>query len=66
MTLSCPINAKKDEMLKWHFDCLSCKADFEVPVPRGPREEKELTCPVCGRKEIKRRLSKCEIAPPGG
>lgn len=63
---ACPVKEKRNDMLMWQFDCRQCKADFEVPVPRGPREERELRCLECGSKDIQRRLSKCEIAPPGG
>jgi len=38
--------------LKWEFDCNQCKGKFEVPVPRGPTEEKAIKCPHCGSQDI--------------
>ncbi|MDP2916966.1 MAG: hypothetical protein Q8O16_03435 [Dehalococcoidia bacterium] len=42
-------------------------AHFDMPVPRGPTEEKALRCPECDSPQIERvDLYSCAIAPPGG
>ena len=46
---------KTDEItLTWQLTCRDCKQDFEVEVPRGPREEKELRCPSCKGQDLER------------
>ena len=57
---------EKEIVLTWEMACSGCKAGFEVEVPRGPREEKELKCPHCGSKEIVRREAFGEDAPACG
>jgi hypothetical protein len=57
---------QKEIVLTWEMTCALCKADFEVEVPRGPREEKELTCPHCGSGDIGRREASAENAPACG
>jgi Zn finger protein HypA/HybF involved in hydrogenase expression len=48
---SCPMRV---EMVTWEFECRHCKSNFVTPVPRGPREERELQCPSCKSKDLKR------------
>lgn len=56
-----------DNELKWEFICHLCKAHFDVPVPRGPTEEKQIKCPKCGSQNIERiDVHKFEVCPPGG
>jgi len=58
---------KKSNVLTWHYLCHQCKAHFDVPVPRGPTEERALRCLECGSKDIERvETYGCAIAPPGG
>ncbi len=44
----------KDIKLTWRFSCRDCKSEFEVEVPRGPREERELRCPSCEGQNIEK------------
>ena len=65
---SCSISPPTDaKMLTWEYACHQCEARFELPVPRGPKEEKETKCPRCGSMDLERlnvfSLSAC---PPGG
>jgi hypothetical protein len=49
--------AEKDEQeisLTWELTCRDCKSRFEVPVPSGPLEEKELKCLTCGSESLDR------------
>ncbi len=59
--------AVETNVLMWKYLCHNCRIQFELPVPRGPREEKETACPGCGSRDIQRiknfELDKC---PPGG
>ena len=50
--------------MTWELTCRLCKSNFEVPVPRGPREEKELKCPKCESKYIERIEALSQGAPP--
>jgi len=52
--------------LTWELTCRQCKSSFEVPVPRGPREEKELKCPQCGSEYIERIAVSTHGPPPCG
>ncbi len=64
---TCQAKTKKNIMLTWFFTCRQCKTQFEVPVPRGPREEKELKCLKCGSQKIERvEACKTGYVPPGG
>ena len=38
----------------WEYECQQCSKTFEVPVPSSPTEEHEISCPICGNKDIKR------------
>jgi DNA-directed RNA polymerase subunit RPC12/RpoP len=59
---SCPIGPPA-----WHYQCNECGREFDMPVPSGPREEKERTCPGCGTKNIAvTNVVKAEACPPGG
>jgi len=40
--------------LTWEYDCRSCKFHFDTPVPRGPKEEREMKCTRCGSRDIVR------------
>jgi len=44
-------------MLTWEYVCYQCKAQFELPVPRGPAEEKEAKCPKCGSVDVEKMLT---------
>jgi predicted Zn-ribbon and HTH transcriptional regulator len=62
-----PRKNKKEFIMTWELTCRQCKFNFEVPVPRGPREEKELKCPKCESKYIERIETLSEgVAPPCG
>jgi rRNA maturation endonuclease Nob1 len=47
-------NKPELKALTWEVKCRQCLSKFEVPVPKGPRDEKELKCPRCGSKELER------------
>lgn len=53
-------------ILTWELICHQCKSNFEVPVPFGPGEERELECPHCGSKDIERREALNQDAPQCG
>lgn len=38
----------------WEYKCHQCNTVFELPVPRGPAEEKQRKCPACGSMDIER------------
>jgi DNA-directed RNA polymerase subunit RPC12/RpoP len=59
-----PRKNKKEIIMTWELTCSQCKSNFEGPVPRGPREEKELKCPKCGSKYIERIEALSQGAPP--
>jgi|YelNatPaOPRAMG01_1025707.scaffolds.fasta_scaffold61347_2 rRNA maturation endonuclease Nob1 len=40
--------------LTWQMICNQCKYSFEIEIPKGPREEKQLRCPRCGSIYIQR------------
>jgi DNA-directed RNA polymerase subunit RPC12/RpoP len=63
---SWPRKSKPQIIMTWEFTCRQCKSNFEVPVPRGPREEKELKCLKCGSKYIERIEVPIEGPPPCG
>jgi len=49
------------------YECQECGHKFEMPVSKGPTEEKSRTCPKCHSKSIKRvNIVKSEVCPPGG
>jgi DNA-directed RNA polymerase subunit RPC12/RpoP len=51
----------------WHYKCLECGHEFEMPVPKGPSEEKGRLCPGCKSPNIARiDTVKSEACPPGG
>ena len=65
---SCSISTPGEtSMLMWNYLCHNCRVQFKLPVPRGPREEKETKCAECGSRDIQRIMS-CEDnnCPPGG
>jgi rRNA maturation endonuclease Nob1 len=59
-------NNDREIKLTWELTCRQCKASFEVPVPRGPREEKELKCTKCGSEYIERIEASTPSVPPCG
>jgi DNA-directed RNA polymerase subunit RPC12/RpoP len=52
--------------MTWELACHQCKSNFEVPVPFGPKEEREITCPHCGSKDIGRIEALSQEAPQCG
>jgi len=50
-------------ILTWDLTCRQCKSNFEVPVPFGPTEEKELECPHCGSRDVGRIDASNQDAP---
>jgi DNA-directed RNA polymerase subunit RPC12/RpoP len=38
----------------WEFICQVCKSYFEAPVPRGPDEAKNIRCPGCKSRILRR------------
>ena len=38
----------------WEYICHQCNVFFEVPVPHGPDEAKQIKCPECGSQDIER------------
>ena len=52
-------------MLTGEYVYHQCHAQFEVPVPCSPTEEKEAKCPDCGNMDVE-RLNVCtvETGPP--
>ena len=65
---SCPAGApERAKMLTWEYLCHQCEAQFELPVPRGPKEERETKCPRCGSMDIERLdVFSISVCPPGG
>jgi len=61
-----PQESKREIIVTWELTCHECKSSFEVPVPSGPREEKELECPHCGSKDIGRMEASNQEAPQCG
>ena len=62
--LSCEIPSRE---LMWEHECLACKITFETPVPRGPKEEGRMKCPLCDSAKIKRiNIVKLSEATCGG
>jgi len=57
---------KRKIMVTWELTCLQCKANFEVEAPFGPTEERELKCPHCGSKDIRRIEALNQDAPQCG
>lgn len=41
-------------VLMWEYECHNCHTGFEIPVPRGPKEEQAIRCPECSSKDIRR------------
>jgi DNA-directed RNA polymerase subunit RPC12/RpoP len=57
----------ESKMLTWDYVCHQCRDLFELPVPRGPKEEKEAKCPGCSSMDIQRiNIGHSEVCPPGG
>lgn len=52
--------------ITWELICRQCNSSFEVPVPRGPREEKDLKCLKCGSQNIERIEASPQGVPPCG
>ena len=52
-----------DSPSQWQYECKDCKANFEMPVPSGPTEERNRKCPTCGSGNIE-RLTALAIEPP--
>ena len=65
---SCSIEpAGELNMLMWEYLCHNCRTQFELPVPRGPREENETACAACGSRDIQRiKNFEQNDCPPGG
>lgn len=64
-SLAC--HMKKLEPLTWWYLCHKCNEDFEIQVPKGPKEERAIRCPLCGGDDIERiRIYECEASMPGG
>jgi DNA-directed RNA polymerase subunit RPC12/RpoP len=51
----------------WQYKCHECGYEFQMPVPRGPTEERSRTCPKCHSRNIERLYTyESEACPPGG
>ena len=51
----------------WEFKCHRCDREFETSVPRGPKEEREINCPLCASKDVVRiNLGKLQEIACGG
>jgi rRNA maturation endonuclease Nob1 len=61
-----PGENEREIKLTWELTCRQCKSSFELPVPRGPREEKELKCPKCGSEYIERIEALAQDLPSCG
>jgi len=61
-----PGENEQEIKLTWELTCRQCKSSFEVAVPCGPREEKELKCPKCGSEYIERIEVSTHSTPPCG
>jgi len=61
-----PQEDKQKVIITWELTCHQCKSNFEVPVPFGPKEERELMCPHCGSKDIGRIEALKDDAPQCG
>jgi len=61
-----PQENKPELILTWQLICHQCQSNFEVPVPFGPKEEKELKCPYCGSKDFARVEASNQDAPQCG
>ena len=61
---ACALHA---DQLTWEFECHQCHSTFETLVPRGPREENALRCPICSSSTIERiNVESLEAAFCGG
>ncbi len=49
----------------YEYRCLQCGGVFEKLV-RSASAEQEITCPQCGRREIKRLVSMCSKSGASG
>jgi DNA-directed RNA polymerase subunit RPC12/RpoP len=59
---SCPVGPPA-----WRYKCGGCGAEFEMPSPSGPTEEKSRVCPVCNSRDIKNiECARTAACPPGG
>jgi rRNA maturation endonuclease Nob1 len=61
-----PQENRREVIMTWELACHQCKSNFEVPVPFGPKEEREITCPHCGSKDIGRIEALSQEAPQCG
>ena len=51
----------------WQYKCQDCGYEFQMPVPRGPTEAGNQTCPECHGRNIERvNICDGEVCPPGG
>jgi DNA-directed RNA polymerase subunit RPC12/RpoP len=57
---------RRNILVTWQLTCHQCKANFEVPAPFGPKEEREIKCPDCGSKDIGRIGALDQNAPQCG
>ncbi len=55
---------EKVNRLRWAYHCASCDTQFSVDVPKGPAQERALTCPACGSPDI-RKLTAYHMAESG-
>ncbi len=59
---ACPIGPPA-----WQYKCQECGHEFEMPAPKGPKEERGRICPECKSKNIEvLNVGKAEACPPGG
>ena len=42
------------ESSEWEYECQQCHANFKLPIPRSPTEEKQRRCPHCGAGHLHR------------
>jgi putative FmdB family regulatory protein len=58
-----PLGANLSETTyMWEYECQQCRHTFKMPVPTSPSQEKEITCPACGNKQV-HRLTVIDGAP---
>jgi DNA-directed RNA polymerase subunit RPC12/RpoP len=63
--IACPVRAAGPP--PWRYRCRACGAEFEMPAPKGPSEEKSRACPRCSSRDIeKQAVTRTEACPPGG
>ena len=49
----------------YEFECPSCHDAFEELV-RNPEAVKDVVCPTCGSRKVKKKLSTCSAKVSGG